>query len=433
MTPKQKVDYALRQVVNHHDFFGPAAMAMPWQECYEISTACTNGKVVRYNPDFIDGLTKVQTVGLVLHELLHPLLGHLDRLATQFKTNHQRANRAADYEINNYITSYNRDVAIPVVLPPDGCIDVEKWGDLSAEVIYKRLPEEPTPEPDGGGGDNSDSDEDSGGDGDGDSSGGDSGGDSGSDSDSSGGDSSGGDSGSGSGTPSGCGEFELPDDGGESSVRDSANKWREILSSCIQTAKLRGKGGGDFIQKLEGMFESPLSLEELLSKYVTEFCIGDESTKPDRKFLALHDICITGNEDERHGTLVFVRDTSGSIDSDTMKSITSIIQDTVDTLNFDQVAVIDADNKICDVNYYGPYDTISLEIKGRGGTDFVPAFKYVEDEIEDAQVVIYLTDGYGRFPNPEPSTPTLWITYGLNEERFPFGDVVELSEILASR
>jgi predicted metal-dependent peptidase len=423
MTPKQKVDYALRQVVNHHDFFGPAAMAMPWQECYEIPTACTNGKVVRYNPDFIDGLTKFQTVGLVLHELLHPLLGHLDRLATQFKTDHQRANQAADYEINNYITSYNRDVAIPVVLPPDGCIDVEKWGDLSAEVIYKRLSEEPTPEPDGG---DSDSDSDDSDDsGSGDSGSGDSGdsGDSGSDdSDSDSGD-----------TSSGCGEFELPDDGSDSSIRDSANKWREILSSCIQTAKLRGKGGGDFIQKLEGMFESPLSLEELLSKYVTEFCIGDESTKPDRRFLALHDICITGNEDERHGTLVFVRDTSGSIDSDTMKSITSIIQDTVDTLNFDQVAVIDADDKICDVNYYGPYDTISLEIKGRGGTDFVPAFKYVEDEIEDAQVVIYLTDGYGYFPNPEPSTPTLWITYGLNEEHFPFGDVVELSEILASR
>ena len=412
-------------------------MAMPWQECYEIPTACTNGKVVRYNPDFIDGLTKFQTVGLVLHELLHPLLGHLDRLATQFKTDHQRANQAADYEINNYITSYNRDVAIPVVLPPDGCIDVEKWGDLSAEVIYKRLSEEPTPEPDSGDSDSDDSGSDSGDSG-GDSGGSDSDGSGDSDSDSDGDSDGSGDSDSGSGsnggdTSSGCGEFELPDDGSDSSIRDSANKWREILSSCIQTAKLRGKGGGDFIQKLEGMFESPLSLEELLSKYVTEFCIGDESTKPDRRFLALHDICITGNEDERHGTLVFVRDTSGSIDSDTMKSITSIIQDTVDTLNFDQVAVIDADNKICDVNYYGPYDTISLEIKGRGGTDFVPAFKYVEDEIEDAQVVIYLTDGYGRFPNPEPSTPTLWITYGLNEKHFPFGDVVELSEILASR
>ncbi len=423
MTPKQKVDYALRQIATHHDFFGPALCAMPWQECDQIPTACTDGKVVRYNPEFIDGLSKVQTVGLALHEYLHPLLGHFERLASQFREDHRRANQAADYEINNFITSYNEDVAIPVVLPPDGCIDVEKWGDLAAEVIYKKLPDPDSEDGGNGGEDTSDESGDGGNGGEDTSDDGDGG---------NGGEDTSDDGGGGNGSTTGCGEFEIPaGDGGD--VQELAKKWREILGSCIQTAKLRGKGGGDFIQKLEGMFESPISLEELLSKYVTEFCIGDESTKPDRKFLALHDICIAGIEDEKHGTLVFVRDTSGSINEDTMRNITGIIQDTVDTLDFEKVAVIDADAEVQDVRYYEPYEPISLEIKGRGGTDFAPAFKYVEDNIEEARVIIYLTDGYAPFPNPEPSIPTLWITYGLNEKHFPFGDVVELSEVIGSR
>ena len=420
MTPRQKVDYALRQVVTHHDFFGPAALAMPWQECDQIDTACTNGITVRYNPEFIDGLSKAQTVGLVLHELLHPLLGHLERLASQFREDHHTANRAADFEINNFITSYNKGGAIPVALPPDGCIDVEKWGDLSAEVIYKRIKEE-IPEPP----DNPDGGSDSGSD-DGDSDSGDS------DSDNNSGDSDSNSGDSDSKRPSSCGEFELPTES-DTSVQEQARKWREILGSCIQTAKLRGQGGGDFIQKLEGLFESPISLEELLSKYVTEFCIGDESTKPDRRFLALNDICIAGIEDEKHGTLVFVRDTSGSIDDDIMRSISNVIQDAVDGLDFEKVAVIDADAEVQEVRYYDPYEPISLDIKGRGGTDFAPAFKYVEDNIEEARVIVYLTDGYGPFPNPEPLIPTLWITYGLAEEHFPFGDTVELSGILESR
>lgn len=415
MTAKQKVDYAIRQVVVHHDFFGPAVMAMPWQECDHIPTACTNGTIVRYNPEFIDTLSKTQTIGLVIHELMHPMLNHLERLMTQFKTDSRNANIAADYEINNFITSYNRDVSIPIVLPPDGCINVDKWGDLCAEVIYKRiLEEQPEDDEDGEGGGGYGGSEDSDGDGS-------SNGDGGSDSENNRPD---------NGDASSAGEFELPSD--PQQAKENADKWREILGSCIQTAKLRGKSGSDFLRKLEGMFESPISLEDLLSKYITEFCIGDASTRPDRKFLAMHDICISGIEDEKHGTLVFVRDTSGSIDDDTLRSITSVIQHASNDLDFERIAVIDADARVCDVKYYDPQDTISLEHKGGGGTDFVPALKYVEDEIEEARVVIYLTDGYGRFPNHEPSTPTLWITYGLDEKHFPFGDVVNLSEIIDS-
>ena len=404
MNAEKKVEYGKRQVVTHHDFFGPAVMAMPWKPDNSVPTACTDGTSVRYNESFVDGLTKAQTVGLVIHEMCHPLLGHLERLATQFKTDHRRANVAADYELNGFITSYNNDAAIPVILPPDGCIDVEKWGTLSAEAIFKSLelpdpppPPKPPTNPDG---------DDEGGNGD--------------------------DEGKGDGKGgSSAGEFEIPKN--PKDAKELNDKWRELLSSCIQTAKLRGSAGGDFLKKLEGLYDTPLSLEDILSKYVSEFCIGDESTRPDRKFLAVHDICIAGNEDERHGTLVFVRDTSGSMDAKLMSSVTSVVQQASDELDFEKIVVIDADASVCDIVEYEPNDKISLDYKGGGGTNFCPALKYVEDKVEDARVVIYLTDGYGEFPDHEPPTPTLWVTYGLSESRFPFGETISLTEILKAQ
>ena len=429
MNAKAKVEYGIRQVVTHHDFFGPAVVAMPWNPDNSVPTACTDGTSVRYNESFVDGLTKAQTVGLVIHELCHPLLGHLERLATQFKTEHRKANIAADYELNGFITSYNNDAAIPVILPPDGCIDVEKWGTLSAEAIFKSLelpdpppPPKPPTNPDGddeGGND----DDDEGGNG-----GNDEGGNGGDDEGGNGGDDEGKSDGKGG---SSAGEFEIPKN--PKDAKELNDKWRELLSSCIQTAKLRGSAGGDFLKKLEGLYDTPLSLEEILSKYVSEFCIGDESTRPDRKFLAVHDICIAGNEDERHGTLVFVRDTSGSMDSKLMSSVTSVVQQASNELDFEKIVVIDADASVCDIVEYEPNDKISLDYKGGGGTNFCPALKYVEDKVEDARVVIYLTDGYGEFPDHEPPTPTLWVTYGLSESRFPFGETISLTEILKAQ
>jgi predicted metal-dependent peptidase len=83
---------------------------------------------------------------------------------------------------------------------------------------------------------------------------------------------------------------------------------------------------------------------------------------------------------------------------------------------------------------HGPYPLKPGEIVARpahdGGTSFVPFFEMVEEECtSDANVVcVYLTDGFGLFPQRAPSWPTLWVvTPGGREERgFPFGEVVRL-------
>jgi hypothetical protein len=48
--------------------------------------------------------------------------------------------------------------------------------------------------------------------------------------------------------------------------------------------------------------------------------------------------------------------------------------------------------------------------------------------IHDPAVLVYLTDGFGTFPNETPDHPTLWVVTpgGLESENFPFGNVVRL-------
>jgi predicted metal-dependent peptidase len=422
MKAKEMIEKAMLVIANHHDFFAPAAMAMPWLEDSSVPTACTNGERVLYSAEFIESLPMPAVVGLVIHEIAHPLLGHLDRGK---RMDPEMANVAFDYEINNLIEVYNKDASRKIILPAEALINVEKYGNEAGEVIYKKLLEEqknnpppppprPTPPPDGDGENNTE---------------GNGGSDDDNDSDSgkpkpppkSG-------KGKGKGNPqaSSNGMFEQPS-GDDKHQNDVATRWREIMSSSIQTAKLRGTMSGDFLQKFSNLSESPVSLRDLLERYVCEFAMSDDSTKSDKRWLANHDMCVSGMESERHGTIVFVKDTSGSITDAILKTACSVIQDAVNTLNASRLVVLDVDAEVCDVQEFMPNEDIPLTCKGRGGTDFRPAFDWVRDNASDARVLIYLTDGWGDFPQEVPDIPTLWLSWDLSESGYPFGQVVPLS------
>ena len=84
---------------------------------------------------------------------------------------------------------------------------------------------------------------------------------------------------------------------------------------------------------------------------------------------------------------------------------------------------------------YGPYNIDSMENvpkpKGGGGTDFKPFFNNItKKEFNNNEgVCIYLTDGYGYFPEKEPKLPVLWVVIpgGAEQEYFPFGEIVKLT------
>jgi predicted metal-dependent peptidase len=432
---------ATNTVMKDHPFFAPAMAGMPLVLDRTIPTACTDGRVIRFNPDFTATLNDYELVGLLIHEVCHPLFGHLVRFASAVAMGNGRlANIATDYEINNLLTEYSNTASRPIVLPKDGCVDLERFKTKAAEAIYKSLQEEelpppppPPPKPPEG-----DEEGEGDGEGDGDGKGGEEG--EGTKPD----DSKDGESKDGSGTkpdkpeggsggqplpePVSPGEFEIPK-GTPEEIAEQEDKWREILSTSIHASKLRGDAPGGFLEKLQQLQKSPLNMKDILQKYADEFCMDEGSTKPDKRFLANHDLCVAGMEDERIGSLVFVNDTSGSMPARVAEVCCSVIQNAVNTLNADRLIHMDVDSRVAKVREYAPYQPVDIEIHGRGGTDFRPAFDWVEDNRVDPRVLVYMTDGWGTFPESPPNMPVLWLTWGKGAAEYPFGDVIDLEQI----
>ena len=67
----------------------------------------------------------------------------------------------------------------------------------------------------------------------------------------------------------------------------------------------------------------------------------------------------------------------------------------------------------------------TMQMRGFGGTDFRPVFSYVEElrrakEFHNLKGLIYLTDGYGVFPEKKPDYSTAFVFIN---ERYEIPDV----------
>ena len=130
---------------------------MRWYADDTIATACTDGKVIRFNPDFLLSLNKHEQVGLCVHEVMHVYSKHHLRRGNRNPT---LWNVAADYFINQVIVDaiqmeqLHRGKTGPrasCMALPDGALIDDRFRGMSTEQIYDVLVEdEETPDtPDG--------------------------------------------------------------------------------------------------------------------------------------------------------------------------------------------------------------------------------------------------------------------------------------------
>ena len=101
-----------------------------WDET--VPTACTNGKEIRFNPDFFMSLDLEEQIFLLVHESMHVAYMHMDRLNTR---NPRKWNYAADYVINHQLISRG------FKMPKNGLHDPQ-YADMSTEEVYNKLPDD---------------------------------------------------------------------------------------------------------------------------------------------------------------------------------------------------------------------------------------------------------------------------------------------------
>ena len=74
MDRSTRLSKAKTSLILEHPFIGSIALKMPMVISDNVATADTDGKQVRFNPDFMDKLTDSQLVFLVAHEVMHQRL-----------------------------------------------------------------------------------------------------------------------------------------------------------------------------------------------------------------------------------------------------------------------------------------------------------------------------------------------------------------------
>lgn len=368
MRKKTKLAQAMARTVLDHPFFATLLLRMSLAPDTTIKTAVTDGRAIRYNPDFIESLNVDQIVFVLAHLVMH--VAHFHPLRRGLR-NSARFNQAGDYAINGILKNAG------LHLLPDALYR-EDYDNLSAEHIYERLLLSEEEEENGVrvlGRDNQAEDND----------------------------------------PGGCGGFEdARDEYGQGlSKADRSHEEAQItiaIQQAAQAANARGKLPGALMRLVEELVHPILDWREILRTFIDRTARNDYSwNQPNRRHVA-GGLYLPSFRSNGMKPLVLAIDTSGSIGKAELSQFQAELNDILESYPC-TVTVVYCDSAITGTQIVTPDDyPVELKAAGCGGTDLRPPFVWAANHIPEAGCLIYLTDLQGESPDIDPGIPTLWVS-----------------------
>lgn len=330
-------------------------------------TMATDGKNIMYNTKFVDSITDNELTAVLLHEIMHCIYMHCDKQRLGSK-NHTIWGYAADFAINYEI------VQMGGYKLPDGGLYDEEYGDMTVEQIYEKICK----------------DANKGGD----------------------------DPNSGKG-------FDK-----HIIVQVDKDALREKLVGAYEAATAGGNERGhipDGIRRLiKELKQAKVPWQRLFARYIGRAVNKDDYSfsKPNRRYLP-HGYYLPDLRSHIIGNVVVAIDTSGSISSDDLKQFAGELSKISGLV--DEVTVMTCDAEVHEVvKTYKFQDVLkNIEMKGGGGTDFVPVFNKIKDTGGKPELLIYLTDTYGSFPDNPPSYPVVWVST-VENGKVPWGQLISM-------
>ena len=400
---QKSISSSLLRLQTKSPFFATLAMFARFVPTEKLPTAATDGKDIFYNVEFLLSLTPKQLDGVLLHEVLHAALLHVPRRGVR---DAQLWNIAADIVINGMIATHGFEL-------PEGTLREVNLEHLSVEEVYEILLQDADNAPQLNNPDLLDSPpEDAGG----------------SQQEGNKGETQEG------GEKEGKGESSPSSQGGDSmsQAKKAAMEahWRNALQQAATVARTANKGnlGGGIERELENLNSAQIDWRSYLWRYLVQ--TPTDFSGFDRRFIGrrLYLESLQGESIRVYLAL----DTSGSIDTKLLGLFFSEVQGILSSYPH-----IKCEFYYVDAEVYGPYeinaDSMPPKPQGGGGTSFVPFFDKVAQRWDGQTqgVCVYLTDGYGTFPDTAPELPVLWVVTpgGLSLEEFPFGEAVRLLSV----
>lgn len=405
---------AVRSLVLTDPFFAAMLLQQSFVEdnSSDNPTCAVDGVSFFYNSAFCNGLTFDELKGVVAHEAMHLVGGHHWRMGERDSADW---NKATDYAINGLLTAKGFKL-------PSGVLIDSKFAGQSAEDIYrairldkqgKKQGQNPQQNPSKGqqGAQQA--------------------------------------QGQGQGQQSPQNGQNAPQNGAQDSDDDGEPSFGQVrkapgkpaaqaeadnlaqIAKAQSIAKQFGVQSAGVLVEVNRAKEGSIDWRAILHRFFAEFTSADYSYSRLNKSYMQRGIVFPTLQSRSTGTVVLVCDTSGSTLGE-MGRMVEEIQACMGQYLSDGVSrplkVIYADSEVCGVEDLLPGDKPSP--KGGGGTNFDPAFRWVEENggLGEASALIYLTDGDAPAPTVSVDYPVLWCLVrdnrGFNP---PFGEVVNVA------
>ena len=129
---KYDIEALKRKMLVKYPFFGSVVASVSYKENNNIPTAGTDGKIIYYNPKYLEGLSVEEQTFVFAHEVCHIAFNHI--LRSEGK-NSRIWNIATDAVINQFLKRDGLKLAPNVV-------DMEEAINYDAEQLYEKLLQE---------------------------------------------------------------------------------------------------------------------------------------------------------------------------------------------------------------------------------------------------------------------------------------------------
>lgn len=403
---------ARRAMIQRQPFTGAVAMNMDVVPVRDerMGTACTDGRTIYFDIDFLSGLSPEDRMFIFGHEVWHSLLQHLARAENR---DPEIMNVAEDLEVNQLLVKDGfcapSHALMPdkLGLPPDLC--AEQYYDLLTQNaqnqsrareaaadrttsgqfdVHARPGDNPADKKPGG-----------------------------------------------QNLSDKYGRLGRDKDFRPDDPRKSVERIREAVFAAAQVMeRTRGSLPGHVKGLVEALLRPELDWRERLQQFVTRTCGGENRTwSPPNRRHAHGGVYLQSRKGEKIKVFAGL-DVSGSTQSDIPKFLAEL-NGLVKTFGKFEITVAQCDTEIRSCRTYTDDDPLDLEnekfeIEGCGGTELRPLFDKVSemaDEGDAPDAVVILTDGYvGRFSEDEdPGLPVMWLVTKDGQEGFAgFGETV---------
>jgi predicted metal-dependent peptidase len=388
-TAELKMSRARIQLLLEQPFFGTLILylepVLRKAEEMEIATMATDGTHLFYCEEFVNSLTPEQLKFVLVHEVGHVALSHLERCQGRIP---MKFNWAADFAVNDLIINTTDNNGQRIFQAPPGILINSAWHNETAEQIYNHLPDPPGQ----GGGQ--------------------------------------GQGKPGQGSQPGKGDIPGPtlDDHSQwqdwdkdKSGKEKAQDWKDRVARAATEARTRGKLPGGWQTIVDEFLQPKLDWKSILTDVIVSNSKNDYRLFPPNKKHIWRGIYLPSMRGEEIN-IMFGCDVSGSISDEEIHEALSEVKGICDQFSDYSIHLRTFDTEIHDRHDLHPFDSVPRVVTGRGGTNFDAICRDAEKTPGISTLVIF-SDGEASFP-PEPrGVPVVWLLVG--DKKPPFGLVIQ--------